>query len=188
MKLIQFVLLLVTSFYSCRQVATKNKIKTAATELRDTISQHDRDLFKEFSVRKGATELRIRDWKQTLNLQELGTPRDTSGYVLGDGADTHRGSIIRNYVYDDIHLQFFGPPQGKDVWLVNMELTASSWSTARGIRVGDPEAKMKKAYPEATNEFSGDKNIYRYTVNESEIEFILRSGNIKSIKISYLIP
>jgi hypothetical protein len=145
-------------------------------------------LFIEFGVSKEGTELRIRDWKRTLDLKKLGSPRDTSSYILGEGADTHRGSRIQTYNYNDIRLQFFGPPQGKDVWLLHLEVTAGDWRTARGIRVGDTEEKMKNVYPEATNEFSGDKSIYRYTVNESEIEFSVRSGIISNIKITYLIP
>lgn len=182
-----YVLIIMVTFASCGAGGERGVQTTRGTP--DTGRQaRDSSLFSEFSVRNARTALELRSWKRTLDMEELGPPEDTSSYVLGDGADTHKGSMIRDYRYRTIRLQFFGPPGGQDIWLLNIELTGDDWQTARGIKTGDPENKLKTAYPEAENKTSADPNIYRYVKEESFIEFNLRNGRITLIKLGYMIP
>jgi hypothetical protein len=187
MKFTYFLALIIT-FSACRQTAETGNANDTSAVGAGPETNPDSSIFNEFAAKKAGTELRLRDWKRTLNLDALGTPRDTSRRILGAGADTHMGSIIEDYTYSGIKLEFFGPPQGQDVWLLSMDLSGNDWETTRGVRIGDTEAILKEKYPEATNEFSGDKNIYRYSASESEIEFNLRNGKIQLIRIYYMIP
>ena len=69
-----------------------------------------------------------------------------------------------------------------------MEVTGPDWETAREIRVGDDLNRLKERYPKATNQFSGDKKIYRFAEFEGVIEFVLKEEKISMIQVRYEIP
>lgn len=192
MRQLYFLVLLLMMF-SCKQVTnTTNTVRDSAHSSENLAVTNEKPLdsaaFREFTLIRGGIKLRLRDWKNTINLEKLGVPTDTSSTILGEGADTHRGSLVKNYSYKDIRLRFFGPPGGKDLWLLNMEVTGPDWETAREIRVGDDLNRLKERYPEATNQFSGDKKIYWFAEFEAVIEFVLKEEKISMIQVRYEIP
>jgi hypothetical protein len=192
MRQLYFLVLLLMMF-SCKQVTnTTNTVRDTAHSNENLAVTNEKPLdseaFREFTLIRGGIKLRLRDWKRTIDLEKLGVPTDTSSTILGEGADTHRGSVVNDYKFKGIRIYFFGPPGGKDLWLLSMEVTGTDWKTAREIRVGDDLNRLQERYPEATNQFSGDKRIYRFTEFEAVIEFVLKEEKISMIRVRYEIP
>lgn len=152
------------------------------------VGSPEKHAFAEFGAAKGNTVLRLRDWRKDIDMNSIGSLKDTTMRVLGDGADTHIGALLQTYTYDDIILEFYGPKNGTDHWLLKMDLTGPEWSTARGVHVGDPLEDVLILYPRASNESTGDKNLYRYTVDESTLEFVIRDNKVDRISVIYNIP
>lgn len=148
----------------------------------------EKHAFAEFSASKGEIMVRLRDWRKNLPMENLGTLQDTTVKVLGHGADTHIGAAIHTYTYDGMTMQFFGPKQNAENWLLQMDITGDEWSTARGIRVGDPVTDIKTLYPKADNTLTGDTSVYRYEVNESTLEFHTSNEKVSRILMRYNIP
>jgi hypothetical protein len=141
--------------------------------------------FAEFSVTNGSISLQLRDKKSTIPMSSLGTATDTLTRKLTLTSDTHQGSTVQDYKYEDLNLEFFMPKGSSDPWLMAIELKNSNWSTARGIRVGDTVADLKSMYPKASNEFNEDKLTYIYTVDDSQLMFGTTGDKITRIKIQY---
>ena len=127
--------------------------------------------FAEFSVTNGSITIQLRDKKSTVPMRSLGTATDTLTRKLTLTSDTHQGSTVQDYKYEDLNLQYFIPQGTSDPWLMVIELKNNNWSTARGIRVGDTVADLQSMYPKASNEFNEDKLTYIYTVGDSQLMF-----------------
>ncbi len=182
---------------ACGQPSTKTEVQqqvTADSNRNDSpeddfvYESPEKNEFMEFSATKENVSIRIRDWWRDVDKDKLGNPIDTTMKVLGAGADTHIGASIHTFKYSDILLEFYGPKDGTDIWLVKMEITGSDWSTARGIHVGDSVTDLKSLYPKAENQTSDDPNLYRYQLEDSMIEFAVAGEKISKINISYNIP
>jgi hypothetical protein len=160
---------------------------TIAIDNMETVSP-EKHAFAEFAASRDDVVVRVRDRSEDLEMEQIGTLKDTTIRVLGEGADTHIGSSVHTYNYDGISLEFFGPRNGNGNWLQKVDITGSDWSTARGIHVGDPVSDLKTLYPKASNETTGNPNLYRYEMNESQIEFITANDKVSRIVIQYNIP
>ncbi len=182
---------------ACGQPATQTENQTVITT--DTVQQQsvdddtlyespEKNEFMEFSATKENVSVRLRDWWRDVDKGKLSNPVDTTMKVLSSGAESKIGASIHTFKYDDIQLEFYGPKDGNDIWLVKMEITGNEWSTARGIHVGDSVSDLKSLYPKAENQTSGDPNIYRYQLEDSIIEFAVAGEKISKINISYNLP
>ncbi|MEO5905605.1 MAG: hypothetical protein ABIQ11_02690 [Saprospiraceae bacterium] len=185
-------LLLIT--FSCKRGGDSTQVTipgdTAVTDSNKQVDviAPDKNAFAEFSALRGNEIYRVRDWRKDISLKSLGAPRDTSIEILGEGADTHMGASIHTYKYDNLILQFYGPKDGTDNWLNVIQMTGPGWTTARGIEVGDSVSDLKTLYPKASNELTGDPNLYRYEVDESTIEFTVKDEVVSKIELRYNIP
>lgn len=200
------LLLLITLFaFSCRDAAETREEKRMA----DSIAMADRNdvdgmnddndgnntdspdvnAFAEFGTTKGDISLRLRDWKAKSNLMRLGTPLDTLSRVMTLTTDTHQGSTVEEYKYEDINLEFFKPKGSNDSWLKSVEIKGGDWATARGIRVGDSLEDVKSMYPKAVP-YDDNKVLYtyHYTLGESVLLFKIDNDKVSRIKIEYNIP
>ena len=202
MKL-QLLLLLILSILGCRRASdSKDERNDADTVTNVTIltpgtaayndsvnrASPDKNAFAEFGVTNGTSVLRLRDWRKDINLRALGTPNDSLSRVLGVESDTHEGSTVYEYKYNDLNLEFFGPKGNPDAWLMTIDVKGGPWSTARGIRIGDSFNDLKAMYPKATNEYSDDKGIYTYTLDDSAIQFGVTDDKVTRIKLMHNIP
>jgi hypothetical protein len=200
------ILLLVTLMaLSCRESSseTKEERRVAdsiriADSLRalvkvDTVNTNempDENAYVEFSVTNGSgTNLRLRDSRGQINLQGLGTPNDTLSRVLTLVSDTHKGSEVIEYKYDDVNLEFFRPKGTDERWLKTVEIKGGPWATARGIKIGDSLADVKSMYPKITD-WKDDKNIYQYSysLEDANLLFGIANDKVTRIKIEYNIP
>lgn len=148
----------------------------------------EKNAFAEFSTSDGNIQLRIRDMEDEIELSKLGTANNVLSRVLNLSSDTHKGATVKEYKYEDLHLQFFAPKDSDDFWLMNVTITGGPWFTARGIKAGDSLQDLKTMYPKATNEFSGNKDIYRYELDDSAIEFGITNEKVTRIELRYNIP
>ncbi len=148
----------------------------------------EKNEFMEFGATKEGMSIRLRDWWKEVDQAKLGNPIDTSMELMGLGADTHVGASMHKFRYKDIQLHFYGPKDGQDIWLNKIEITGSGWSTARGIHVGDSLSDLSTLYPKAENQTTNDPNLFRYQLEDSQIEFHTRDNVISQIDINYNIP
>jgi len=158
----------------------------------DTVNTQmpDENAYAEFTVTNGGgTNLRLRDSRGQINLQGLGTPNDTLSRVLTLASDTHQGSEVIEYKYDDVNLEFFRPKGTDERWLKTVEIKGGPWATARGIKIGDSLAEVKSMYPKISD-WKDDKNIYQYaySLEDANLLFGIANDKVTRIKIEYNIP
>lgn len=93
--------------------------------------------------------LNLRDWDSNMNLgQILGRPLKQSIRVLGEGADTHRGSVIKTLSYNGLKIELFSPrPDVQRFWILSMETSSRIYSTGNGIKAESTVKEIETAYP-----------------------------------------
>ena len=147
----------------------------------------DKNAFVEFSITDGARVLRLRDQKQSVNLGAIGTPNDTLTRKMTLSSDTYKGSSVQEFKYDDINLEFFSPNANDNAWLMVIDVKGGPWSTARGIRVGDNVADLKKMYPNAINE-TDDTTLFTYRLGDTSLQFGTMADKVTRIRVEYHLP
>lgn len=157
--------------------------------VRDTVNVDAPDVnaYAEFGTTSGSNTFRLRDWRTKTDLRGLGTPTDTLSRVLTLASDTHQGSTVTEYKYEDINLVYFMPKGGNDSWLRTIEIKGGDWSTARGIKVGDSVDDVKKMYPKLA-QLEDQDYMYSYQLEESMVMFGIQDNKVSRIKIEYNIP
>ena len=199
---ILFLLLVTLVMFSCRDASESKEEKRIADSIalaeRDDVDvmddndidtdSPDANAFVEFGTTRGDHSLRLRDWKSKSNLMRLGTPLDTLSRVLTLATDTHQGSTVEEYKYEDINLEFFKPKGSNDSWLKSVEIKGGDWATARGIRIGDSLDDVKSMYPKAVPYDNTNLYTYHYTLGESVLLFKIENDKVSRIKIEYNIP
>ena len=208
----QFLLLLAIILFSCQRASEKRdeKLLDDDTEQRvdvdndGTVDVHvdtseearrmrnidtdspDVNAFAEFGLTNGDMTFKVRDWRSKMNLRGLGTPNDTLTRVLSLTSDTHQGSTITEYKYNDVNLEFFSPKGSNDAWLKTIEIKGGPWSTARGIKVGDSVNDLKSMYPRITQSAdTKDPYMYSYSLEDSQLLFGVDADKVTRIKIMY---
>ncbi len=196
---IHYLLILILFISSCRRASESKDEKNMADSLNmqtkgtdadmDTLGADspDKNAYAEFSLSNGPAVIRIRDWKRNMNLPSLGAANDTLTRELTIGSDTHKGSTVTEYKYDDLNLEFYTPKGSADSWLMTASIKGGPWSTARGIKVGDSVSDMKAMYPSANNN-DPDKTIFVYNVDNSVLTFATAADKVTGIKVQYNIP
>ena len=195
---IQFLLILILFLAGCRRSSESKDEKNLADSLdriaADTLvtgdnmnDSPDKNAYAEFALANGPVVLRVRDWRRNMNLPSLGAANDTLTRELTIGSDTHKGSTVTEYKYDDLNLEFFTPKGSDDSWLMTAEIKGGPWATARGIKVGDSVSDMKSMYPSAINN-DQDKTMFVYNVDDSVLTFATADDKVSGIKVQYNIP
>ena len=199
---IQFLLILILFLAGCRRSSESKDEKNLQDSLdlvaADTLGTRDgtadnmndspdKNAYAEFTLTNGPVVLRVRDWRRNMNLPSLGAANDTLTRELTIGSDTHQGSTVTEYKYDDLNLEFFTPKGSDDAWLMTADIKGGPWATARGIKVGDSVTDMKSMYPSAINN-DPDKTVFVYNVDDSVLTFATAGDKVTGIKVQYNIP
>jgi hypothetical protein len=148
----------------------------------NTESENVNDLF---SLTTPNGIISLMDWDDKVNIKSiLGNPINENTEVLGDGADTFKGSIKKQNKYDGLELTFFSPKSnGKTFFVMGMKVTGNKYSTSRGIKIGDGLNKVMENYPTAKpiEEIGKDfKKIQYEDFNEQKnIVFSIKNGKIE---------
>ena len=198
-----FLLLLTILAMSCRKSSESKEEQqriadsiVIADSLREVARQDSinnqspaQNEFVEFSVTDGGTDLRIRESRDRINLAALGAPTDTLSRVLTLASDTHQGSEVTEYKYENINLEFFRPKDSNERWLKTVEIKGGPWATARGIKIGDSLEEVKSMYPKI-GDWKDDKNVYQYaySLDDAHLLFGIVNDKVSRIKIEYNIP
>ena len=103
-----------------------------------TTGQNAPESVGEYSLISDRGQLTLRNWYDQAELSAvLGEPVAETNDVLGREADTHSGSHLKTLKYEGLVVQMFSPrDNGKDFWLMSMDLTSPKLRTPRGITVG----------------------------------------------------
>lgn len=167
-------------------VRTEAEIRADAENLET--GSPEQNAYAEFSTSGGAIPLRLREGESAINIQALGIPNDTLTRVMTLATDKHQGATVKEYKYDDVHLQLLRPKGGTHYWLSAITITGGPWSTARGIKVGDSLQDVMNMYPKATRVNTGLTDIYRYMVDNSEIDFFITDNKVSKIEMRNNLP
>ncbi|MGM0885225.1 MAG: hypothetical protein ACQEXQ_29800 [Bacillota bacterium] len=149
----------------------------------------------DFALSINDTFINLKDWDYELNLAELfGTPISQDVEEIR-GAGQLTGSFIKRTKYDGLQFELFSPQQnGKDFWIMTMEVTKKGFKTSRGIEIGNTVDEVKDAYPRVEIALDGrtDPNNCAYVIkNEDQYNFLqfeVKEGLISGMKIYHLIP
>lgn len=166
---------------------TNSKQNTIST-IEPTPSILAKSTINEFSILVGEKYISLEDWDYDIDISStLGEPLQETQEILGDGADTHSGSIVKTQEFEGLVLYLFSPKQnGKEFWIMQMVVNDGRYKTYRGISIGCTSDQFKQSYPEAIMALDGrtDSNNCAYTFNQDELYIIFEIGDgvIKDIK------
>ena len=160
-----------------------------------TTGQNAPESVGEYSLISDRGQLSLRNWYDQAELSAvLGEPVAETNEVLGREADTHAGSHLKTLKYEGLVVQMFSPrDNGKDFWLMSMDLTSPKLQTTRGITVGSPLTELKEAYTglEMVPDGRSDPNNCAYWINRVRYEYMtfeVEKGIIKEIKLYVELP
>jgi len=160
-----------------------------------TTGQNAPESVGEYSLISDRGQLSLRNWYDQAELSAvLGEPVAETNEVLGREADTHAGSHLKTLKYEGLVVQMFSPrDNGKDFWLMSMDLTSPKLQTTRGITVGSPLTELKEAYTglEMVPDGRSDPNNCAYWINRERYEYMtfeVEKGIIKEIKLYVELP
>jgi len=150
----------------------------------------------EYSFMADKRAISLKSWYNEADLSAvLGKPISETNEVLGSGADTFSGSHIKTLKYEGLVVKLFSPKDnGKEFWLMSVDLTSSKLQTPRGITVGSTLTELKKAYSDIKIVPDGraDANNCAYRVSMQEeykyITFEVEKGIVKEIKLFVELP
>jgi hypothetical protein len=150
-------------------------------------------LEREFTLNYGTVKLPLRTTIEDEELIDIfGKPEKIEESILGIGADTFTGSILRTFTFNKAQVSLFAPPNGENFWLSSVSSRDPRFSTSRGINVGESLTLLMLKYPEAEpvpNEKTDPGNMdYIYdhgTQGEYALYFEVRAGVIDRISLEY---
>ncbi|MFD2163408.1 hypothetical protein ACFSJU_13455 [Paradesertivirga mongoliensis] len=186
-------LFIVLTLSACNPENTENTNKT--TPSRSTINTiTPAKGVSQYSLTYKEKVLNLRDWDSNINLgQILGRPLKQSIRVLGEGADTHRGSVIKTLSYNGLTIELFSPrPDVQRFWILSMETSSRIYSTGNGIKAGSTVKEIETAYPTIQIALDGrtDSSNCAYILSEdnNNLRIEVVNGIAKLIRIYYEIP
>jgi len=161
-----------------------------------TGQQNPQNGIDEYSLMADNRPITLTDWYKESDLSALlGKLVSEDNEVLGSTADTYSGSHIKTLKYDGIVAKLFSPKDnGKEFWLMSLDLTSSKLQTPSGITVGSTLAQLKEAYKgiETFPDGRTDANNCAYRVGTREgykhITFEVEKGIVKEIKLFVELP
>ncbi|HEY4696265.1 MAG TPA: hypothetical protein VIH13_05190, partial [Candidatus Hydromicrobium sp.] len=176
--------------------ATTADEPTKTTEVDSSTELEVGDQLVEYSLNVNNEVITLFDWDDDIDLYKLfGDPINEDIRKLGEGSDTFRGSFIKTLKYEGLEIRLFSPPDnGKTFWILDIKVSSNSYSTSRGIKIGDSLETLKNRYPSITKVLDGrtDDNNCAYEIADWErylfLQFEVTDGIIQQIHIFHLIP
>ncbi len=146
----------------------------------------------DFAVKVKEKYISVRENYNNLN-DILGVPISEEIEILGDGADTFKGSRIKTLTYDGLIIEEISPEKsGNDsFWILSMTITNKKYSTKKGLTIGNKLEKIKELYGniEILKDGRTDSNncayIFKDDMKPNFIVFEVKDGVIDEIKIYY---
>lgn len=143
----------------------------------------------EFSLKISEDKyITIKDYEQDMNIEEfLGQPSNVTIEMLGSGADTFEGSLVKTMEYDGLTLKLFAPET--NFWLMEVYVTNDTYETFREISVGDSLDQLKETYesieqiPDGRSDENNAAFIYKDDMSYNYLMFEIKDGVIEFIKI-----
>jgi hypothetical protein len=158
--------------------------------------QNPQNSTDEYSLMADNRPISLKGWYKEADLSALlGKLVSETDEVLGSEADTFSGSHIKTLKYEGLVVKLFSPKDnGKEFWLMSMDLTSSKLQTPGGITVGSTLAQLKEAYKDIEIVPDGRTDAsncaYRFGMREGYkyITFEVEKGIVKEIKLLVELP
>jgi hypothetical protein len=169
------------------QKQTEESWKAEASEESQGVGAPD-----DFSIGTVNGRITLLDWDDKVNIAGiLGKPAGDKTEVLGDGADTFKGSSVRTLKYDGLEISMMSPKDnGKTFYVLSMKVSGTRYETARGIKVGDTQERLEKLYPDAQF-VDGNKEDGSVKFENADkvktITFSIKAGKVTSFEILYVL-
>ncbi len=150
----------------------------------DTIEKDD------FGITSNHIQIKLMDWNDKIDLETaLGKPGSVEKKVLGDGADTFKGTFWEKRIYNNLELILLSPKDnGKTYYIQNMKITGQSYRTARDITLGSNVNEVLEKYPQAVWNYKKDNSngSMRFSGSDNRyIDFDIENGKVKTIELVY---
>jgi len=178
------------------EIETTAAETTVTSEVNSSTESEANNQLIDYSINVNDEVISIFDWDNEIDLyQLLGDPINEDVQKLGEGSDTFIGSFIKTLKYEGLEIKLFSPADnGKTYWIIDIKVSDDSYSTSRGIKIGDSLETLKDKYPSIQKVLDGrtNDNNCAYEIADREgylfLQFEVRDGSIQQIHIFHLIP
>lgn len=147
---------------------------------------------EDFTIQTLNGSIGLMNWDDKVDIKKiLGDPISEDIEVLGEGADTFKGSTLRKLKYNGLELTLMSPKDnGNTFFVLNIRITGDKYSTWRNIQIGDEVQKLLKQYPE--HQFiEGNKSNGRLKFENADLSkniiFTIKKGIVHLIEYNYLL-
>lgn len=146
------------------------------------------------NTEKGKISLMV--WDNAIDLNGLlGEPISEEVIELTN-ADTFTGSFDKTIKYDGLEIKLFSPKgNGKSFYVYKVKTTNPSYTSARGVKVGDTVETLKEKYPEVIMALDGrtDEMNCAYLYPEKSDKYLylffeVKNGKVEEIYMYYEFP
>ena len=144
----------------------------------------------EFSIYRDRLFIPIKAWNSDFDITEVtGQPLKNEIVILGSGSDTFAGSYLMTNIYEEMVMELFSPKgNGKTFWINRIFVDGKTYTTYRGISVGDTLDKLRQAYPELIHYEDNDYCYYSPDEEGLLIRFNIEDDVILNYEIVYEMP
>ncbi len=196
---ITMLLILSTILFGCSNVMDQTKGDQQQIEETDETQhqfQNTPIVKDDYTLVIGDHTISLKSWDTEVDLSEVfGQPKTEKLDVLGEGADTFSGSYLKTLEYDGLTITLFSPKDnGKQFWIMSIDLQNSNLKTLKGITVGSSLSDLKDAYQNIEMVLDGrtDSNNAAYLISDKEeykqMTFEVENGVVKAIKLNVELP
>ena len=207
MKLI-FILVISALYLFSGCANNTHKSTDSAAETNDTSSQNEVDTTTLTPVRTDTTtatdifsfqakghSLYLQQWIRGSELAAIvGEPVKQQTDTLKN-ADTFTGSVVNTFTWNGLVIKTF-MPKGKTEpgWIMEVTVSSPAYKTSKGIGLNNEVAQLKQVYPSVRIAEDGrsKENNGLYIINDNgdtkNLEFTVKNGTIRKIRLYYMLP
>ncbi|HET6512047.1 MAG TPA: hypothetical protein VFH43_07645, partial [Candidatus Kapabacteria bacterium] len=186
--LLAFAIVLLASCESKREYT--GAVQDTVTRSQDTLIGGVSREREDYALVADSVAIPLRAWENEVRLERLlGKPLSDSSTMLGEGADTHIGAVIRTIKYEGLVLELYTPKEKQIGWIMRMRATDRKYATSRGATTGESASRIKQLYPEGSVFPDGRNDTKRYAWfisdagNNSTLKFEIESDTVRQIDV-----